>query len=668
MAINKRKRRASQDTSIKVVIPAPGASLRDSKRAKLAVAEEDGEGEDEDAEGELDVGASEDAHGSDAEQEDAPAGTPLSQQVRQGLSSVIAEMGKTLPSPLDKVLTIWLPPTFAKKKENTLGHLLQQPSLTWETLVDTIHRFSENLLVPVQYPNPVPARASFNIPPPPLPQRYPPHAIYSFCASLYDILLNVQPAASGGKFDAERWALVQKTTQGGEWFSGAVDVQEASKLVRREGHSSLVDALIGESRLGHTSVVSLHAALGSSSAKVQKLGDSVIRRASLKVDKWKQMKKLRNGSFGSIATGVTIPAVGSKSFTPTFGFTYDSSSATASQGYFSTVEAMHERARHNEWAKRALAHAKEIEEGGWQGIVKEGSEEKATGKLSVEEILTENGELIEELQAWQEVRIHRGVQEPTEREELIANELLSSLSRLAGHVPPADLVPTHAGKIGWSHDAAKRHLSTPSPSIRGTLDPRRPHALHDNTTIRLRTGSVKPASGNGASAGPSASILTNGTPTPPVQSTPLHNSAPSYALPPTAKVNVMPPPPSPQYQSAPPHLLALNSPHNLPPTVGYPPNRSPAPYRPPPPHTPQPQRSPYPQYTSPLPTAPPVMHARGIPPPMPNMPNMPNMVNYMRPGPGPSNLRQSVGHMAGGAPMGVPPHMMYGQPPSNGYM
>ncbi|WVQ71703.1 hypothetical protein IAR50_001244 [Cryptococcus sp. DSM 104548] len=659
MAINKRKRRASQDTNIKVVIPAPGASLRGSKRAKLTVAEE---GEDEDAEGEEDDGESEDADGSEDETQHASAGTPLSQEVRQGLSSVISEMGKSLPSPLDQVLTIWLPPTFAKKKENTLGHLLQQPSLTWEKL-DTIHLFSENLLVPVQYPNPIPARASFNLPQPPLPQRYPPHAIYNFCASLYDILLKVQPSASGGKFDAERWALMQKTTQGGEWFSGAVDVQEASKLVRREGHASLREALVGESRLGHTSVVALHAALGSSSDKVQKLGDSVVRRASLKADKWKQLRKLKNGSFGSVAAGVTVPLTGSKSFTPTCGFTFDSSAATGGQGYFSTAEAMHERARHREWAKRALVHAKEIEEGGWQGIVKEG--EKVTGELSVEEILAENGELIEELQAWQEVRIQKGVQEPTEREELIANELLASLARLAHHVPPTELVPALAGKIGWSHEAAKRYLPTSSPSIRGTLDPRRPHALHDNTTIRLRTGSAKPASGNGPSV-PNA--LPNGTPTPPIQNTPLHNPTPAYTMPPTAKVNVMPPPPSPQYQSAPPHLLPLQSPHAMPQSAGYPPNRSPAPYRPPPPHTPQPQRSPYAPYASPLPTAPPVIHARGgIPPPMPNM--QPTMVNYMRPGPGPSNLRQSVGHMAGMPPMGVPPHMMYGQPgPSNGYM
>jgi hypothetical protein len=43
-------------------------------------------------------------------------------------------MARKLPPPINNVLTLWLPPTFAKTTENTFGYLLKQDTLTWEKL------------------------------------------------------------------------------------------------------------------------------------------------------------------------------------------------------------------------------------------------------------------------------------------------------------------------------------------------------------------------------------------------------------------------------------------------------------------------------------------------------------------------------------------------------
>jgi hypothetical protein len=64
-----------------------------------------------------------------------------------------------------------------------------------------------------------------------------------------------------------------------------------------------------------------------------------------------------------------------------------------------------------------------------------------------------------------------------------ADEVLASLTRLAGKTTPSQLIAT---REGLAHDLAKRFLPVSSPSIRGTLDPRRTHALHDNATLRIR--------------------------------------------------------------------------------------------------------------------------------------------------------------------------------------
>lgn len=46
-----------------------------------------------------------------------------------------SRMAVHLPTPLNGILTLWLPPTFAQKEENTLGWVLRQSDLTWEALV-----------------------------------------------------------------------------------------------------------------------------------------------------------------------------------------------------------------------------------------------------------------------------------------------------------------------------------------------------------------------------------------------------------------------------------------------------------------------------------------------------------------------------------------------------
>jgi hypothetical protein len=42
---------------------------------------------------------------------------------------------------------------------------------------------------------------------------------------------------------------------------------------------------------------------------------------------------------------------------------------------------------------------------------------------------------------------------------------------------------------------AQRVLQNNSPSIRGTLDPRRPHAVHDNLTVRPKSAASQPLGG-----------------------------------------------------------------------------------------------------------------------------------------------------------------------------
>ncbi|WWC61107.1 uncharacterized protein I303_103685 [Kwoniella dejecticola CBS 10117] len=241
------------------------------------------------------------------------------------------------------------------------------------------------------------------------------------------------------------------------------------------------------------------------------------------MNRWKERRAQRGfGGFGSITRGVT-----SEPFMPSFGPSFDSHHATGGQGFYSTLEGMHERARHREWARRVLRRAKSIEEGGYRGSL-EGS--KGKEKATVDDVLTENGGLIEELQAWQEIRVRKGVSTVTEREHQVAEELLSSLTKLTGNISPADMLKASTSKVGLAHELARRFLPVSSASIRGTLDPRRPQALHDNITVKPRTMTAQIG---GLSKPPSA----------------------SPHVPPPMKSNVMPPPPMPQYHVPPPHTL-----------------------------------------------------------------------------------------------------------------
>ncbi|WWC69448.1 uncharacterized protein I206_103387 [Kwoniella pini CBS 10737] len=248
------------------------------------------------------------------------------------------------------------------------------------------------------------------------------------------------------------------------------------------------------------------------------------------MNRWKERRAQRGfGGFGSVTRGVTIPHITEAPFTPSFGPNLDSYHATGGEGYYSTLEGMHERARHREWSKRVLRRTKNIEEGGYHGVFDSG---KGKEKATVDDVLAENGGLIEELQAWQEVRIRKGVSAVTEREHEVAEELLTSLTKLTGNLSPAHmLTEATTSKVGLAHELARRFLPVSSPSIRGTLDPRRPHALHDNITVKPRTMTAQAL--GGLSKLPSA----------------------SPHAPPPMKVNVMPPPPIPQYNAPPPHTL-----------------------------------------------------------------------------------------------------------------
>jgi hypothetical protein len=60
-------------------------------------------------------------------------------------------------------------------------------------------------------------------------------------------------------------------------------------------------------------------------------------------------------------------------------------------------------------------------------------------------------------------------------------------------------------KVGLARRLAERVLQNNSPSIRGTLDPRRPRAIHDNLTVRPKSPAAQPLGGTpGLSTGGSS--------------------------------------------------------------------------------------------------------------------------------------------------------------------
>lgn len=212
---------------------------------------------------------------------------------------------------------------------------------------------------------------------------------------------------------------------------------------------------------------------------------------------WKELREARKGNFGSVQRGVRAVPASTTSWTPSFAPTYDSAYASGGASYYSTLEAMHQKARYREWNKRVNQRTEA--KASWQGIydVPEGASSLDKGKAKeVDNVLADNAALLAELHGWQEVRIRRGQAAVTERESQIgelqsrvnranavADVLLASLSQLTENVRPADLVST---KTGLAHDLAQRFIPTPGPVIRGTLDVKRPAAFHDNVTVRSR--------------------------------------------------------------------------------------------------------------------------------------------------------------------------------------
>lgn len=214
----------------------------------------------------------------------------------------------------------------------------------------------------------------------------------------------------------------------------------------------------------------------------------------------------------------------SLSFTPSFGATYDSNHYFA--GYYDTMNAMHERARTSTWRDQV---DRLVEAGsGYCGLLQEhgGRKDKGKAKETVEDILVENNEFIEELQSWQDLRVQKGaVDWLPEREQTVgesplnclyyacaymltlsAQELLTSLTRLAAMTGPSELLEGRESASGMAHRLAQQLLQNSSPSIRGVLDPRRPHAVHDNLTVRPKSAAAQPLGG--------APIVTSTAPSP----------------------------------------------------------------------------------------------------------------------------------------------------------
>jgi len=79
----------------------------------------------------------------------------------------------------------------------------------------------------------------------------------------------------------------------------------------------------------------------------------------------------------------------------------------------------------------------------------------------------------------------------TKTQLIAADVLLKQLTRLASTITPTDLAPS-VSHVGSAYNLSTRFLPISGPSIRGTLDPRRPRAIHDNLTIRPRPQTSAP--------------------------------------------------------------------------------------------------------------------------------------------------------------------------------
>lgn len=200
------------------------------------------------------------------------------------------------------------------------------------------------------------------------------------------------------------------------------------------------------------------------------------RQQSMYVWAWAEML------WVSVLRLVRIPQTTDTSFTPTFGAYYDTNHHFG--GYYDSMDAMHGRCRTATWKRQTRLPIPVGQ--GYRGVL--GETNKGKAKETADDILEENARLIEELQAWQEVRLQKGSADWTcEREQQVAEELLASLAKLAESTQPSDLLPRMQDTSGMAHRLAQQILQNKAPSIRGTLDPRRPHALHDNLTVRPKS-------------------------------------------------------------------------------------------------------------------------------------------------------------------------------------
>lgn len=106
-------------------------------------------------------------------------------------------------------------------------------------------------------------------------------------------------------------------------------------------------------------------------------------------------------------------------------------------------------------------------------------------------------------------------------------------------VAPADLMQGSDSRAGRAHRLSQRLLQNNAPSIRGILDPRRPHAVHDSLTVRPKSAAAQPLGGAPAVASTPSPVAY-----PPRQST-MHQpprQQPSYSSP-----NAPYRPPTPNY-------------------------------------------------------------------------------------------------------------------------
>ncbi|GHJ89916.1 hypothetical protein NliqN6_6318 [Naganishia liquefaciens] len=306
---------------------------------------------------------------------------------------------------------------------------------------------------------------------------------------------------------------------------GDVDMD---KVKREDKEDGPLARLQRERAFGNANLVTLPPPVANNSsgtqAKVPTLEEVLFVHPSRANGKsqWKERRQ-QVRTRASVNRTVTYPRCYS-TFTPSFAPTHDSSSATSGFGYYPTWDAAIGKANVHSWLSsswnsrygaeletpiddefaqiqdfRPRATKDDIEDllknlAGNETTIEidpalvEAVDQSQDDMRELQRKLDQNAVWVKQLQEFQEIRLHRGQRKPLEEEDRLAQRLQQSLLELASTTTPKALLPKDLRKTQdpIAVVLARKVIHTTAPSVRGTLDPARPKALSDNTTIVAR--------------------------------------------------------------------------------------------------------------------------------------------------------------------------------------